>query len=1074
MATGVDASRETEWGELAEAILLFVNSACCSMLSCSYFLQSGLFAAVLTAFLLFTMTKLQAESSDISKDILLHISLQLHNRSLPAFVKPEFFVVEPHWANVNALLFASLALVLVDAYLAVLTRGWLRDFDRSWKSSNVPEERARKREMRLQGLNYWKLRWVVALLPLLIQASLILYSISLVIMLINIYPPIAHATLAILVVAFGVYFLMIMISTFDTNSPFPSFYSKALQVVIRWSRRQWSSRRTTHSATVDAKVEPGGSEIHLAISNRLRAATSNAVENLPVLMEIFDQWMRTPGLQPLEPSDWVKVLPLIQPYLSNGSLCDDNTLRSVLRLFLCFNSKEFNTGRRAVIKALENHDAGSIERLYIHFLQPDTDQSPTYQMVLDLENNKQTIIELRLILDWVVSPPWMENQEIPNKRDSRTSMHNATFLCSTAVYIIRNKIMDDDHGLFDSLLLTTRLFAERSQKLGASLPNTGPQTNSNGIGGTLSIPTRPSRLLRESQWGLIRDLHTMSCTSVAGRNHNFRLLIMLLMVSMNSADKYLDIYDSITYDLFTHPESDLPILMDILWETLKSPGADRHLLIGIAAQLLQQDRGPVHKSSPNPQQSAQDLLNAYDFYTSESTLLMTSNGLDFIQEMLSPSVGGDGDSKWEPQTAQLSNPWLVMHINNIPRRGRCVPVGSTMGEAVLGRLDSLGRPGWLDRWLKWLDRLDQQLGKLLKYFPPLHERLLPLDRRLKQLKQLMWLDQFSPLDPLFKQLGWFDQFDRSLQHLNQLEPCVNQLEGYVSNLRYLDQVEQPLGEQSEQPLGEQSEQQLEQQLEQLEQLEQQLKQLDQQLDLDKQLHQLEQQRSTVLGMIAKFRLRFHTLPHPDLVALSLFLSPRYTDIYEESRRLILELFSSTPSPSPPDQAEPGVVDARALCSDFFDSEAIGDLTKWRLLSLVVFQEWGKISTGWKDLLAEEALKADWMARVTPLLAGKYNLSEFMVAADSNSDSDPDSTYGSLAPSHLHMVTIIVEHLLEAERLTNPMTEELEEFLKQHSHILCDLAALRRIRKVIGQAKARSQVQNSNSGVITAGPSHSPE
>jgi len=1070
MATGVDASRETEWGELAEAILLFVNSACCSMLSCSHFLQSGLFAAVLTAFLIFTMTKLQAESSDLSKEILLHISLQLHNTSLPAFVEPEFFV-DPRWANVNALLFASLALVLVDAYLAVLTRGWLRDFDRSWKSSNVPEERARKREMRLQGLNRWKLRWVVALLPLLIQASLVLYFISLGLMLITIYRPIAYPTLAILVVGFCSYLCTIMISTLDTNSPFPSLYSEVLQALIQWSRHKWSSRRTTHSTTDGANVESGGSEIHLAISDRLRAATSHAVENLPVLMEIFDQWMRMPGLHHNEPLDWHKVLPLVQPYFSKGSLCEDNTLRSVVRLFLCFNSREFNTGRSAVIKALENHDAGerSIERLYIHLLQPETDQSLTCQMVLKLETNQQTIIELRLILDWVVSRRLMETQQFPNERDSRTSMHDVTFLCSTAVYIIRNRIMNDDHGLFDSLLLTTKLIAERSQKATADPPNMEPQTNSNGTDGTLFVPIRPSR--RQ----FISDLHTMSCTSAAGCKQNFRLLIMLLMVSMNSAVKYSDIYDSITYDLFTDPESDLPKLMDILWvlwETWESPDAERHLLIGIAAQLLQRDDSHVHISPPNAQQSAQDLLDAYDSYTSESTLLMTSNALHFIQAMLSPSIVGDS---WEPQTVKLSNPWLVMHIHNTMRRGWCVP------EAVLGRLDSLGRHEWLDKWLKWIDRLDQLLGplKLFKYSPSLHDRLLRLDQRLKQLKQLVWLDHLGPHDPLFKQLGWIDQFNRSLEQLNQLEPFLNQLEVYFNNLRWLDRVDQRLGEQSEHQL----EQKLDQLEHQLDQLEHQLDQLNQQLDLDKELHKLEQQRSTVLEMIAKSRINLHTLLRPDLVALGLFLSPRNTDIYEDSHRLTLELFSSTPSMpplSPSDTAGPDaeLVDARALCSDFFDSEAIGDLAKWRLLSLVVIPRWETISRWWKDLLAAEVLKVvwvrdqrkDWMARVTPLLAGNFNLSEFMVATGSNSDSNSDSTYGSLAPLHLRMVVIMVEHW-GAERLTDQKTRDLERFLVQHSPILCDPEALGRIRAVIGQARARSsQVQNPNSGATTAGPS----
>ena len=1125
MAIGVDASRETEWGELAEMILLFVNIACGSMISGSHFLQSGLFAAILTAFLIFTMTKLQPDSTDISKDILLHMSLQLSNSSVPAFAEPEFFVPS-HWAVVNALLFASLALVLVDAYLAVLTRGWLRDFDRSWKSSNVPEERARKREMRLQGLRRWKLHWVVALLPLLIQASLVLYFISLILMLLNLYRPIAYPTLVILAGGFFFYLSMIVISTLDTNAPFTSLDSKVLQALIRWSRLhrgvsvvlsrfKWRPWSTTHEDTDDAEVELGGSVIHLAISNRLHAATSNAVENLPVFMEIFDQWMYTPSLHPRRPSDWRQVLPLVQPYLSNESLCGDNILRSVARLFLCFNSKEFHTGRQAVIKALEKHPTSkpSIERLYFHLLrQPEPDWSLAYQMVPNLEADKHTIIELRWILDWFVSQLPMKAQKSPNERDSPCiSMHVVTFLCSTAVYIIKNRIMNYDHGIFDSLLLITKLIAERSQKVDAFLPNTGLQTNYDVIDGELLVSIRNPRVPRESRWQFISDLQIMSCASAAGCKHNFRLLIMLLMISMNSAVEYLGVYDRITYDLFTNPAKDLPILMDILWETWKSRGAERHLLIGIAARLLQRDGRFVHKSPPNAQQSVQDLLDAYDSYTSESLLLMTPNGLLFIEAILSFSL--DVDSGWEPQTVQLSNPWLVMHIHNILRRGWCVPAGSAMREAVWGRLDSLGRADWLDKWLKWIDRLDlllHRLKSLIRFvdieedFPALSVRLHRLsprlhqiDLKLDQLERLRWLDQLSPLDPLFEQLGWLDRFNPLLEQLNQLEPYLDQLNWLESDhdedlsSKYLERVDQRV------------DQELDDQLNQLNQLLEQRLNL---LDLDQQLHQFEQQRSTVLGMIAKSRLSLYDtkiLLRPDLVPLALFLLPRSTDICGDSRRLILELFRSIPSMpslSPPDTAEPEVVDARVLCSDFFESKAIGDLTKWRLLSLVVFPEWETISTEWKDLLAAEVLKVDrvddqrvdWMARVTPLLAGEFNLNEFMVAEDSNSDfdsdsnsnsnsdsdSDSNSTYGSLTPLHLSIVATIVEHL-GAERLTEQTICELERFLEQHSDILCDVEELDRIRTVIDQARARYSQSGSphalvESDIIAAGPSHSPE
>ena len=128
-----------------------------------------------------------------------------------------------------------------------------------------------------------------------------------------------------------------------------------------------------------------------------------------------------------------------------------------------------------------------------------------------------------------------------------------------------------------------------------------------------------------------------------------------------------------------------------------------------------------------------------------------------------------------------------------------------------------------------------------------------------------------------------------------------------------------------------------------------------------------------------------------------------------------------------------------------------------------------------DLLAAEILKVgweddqrvDWMARVTPLLAGKFNLSDFIVGKssnsdpDSNSDSDTDTdpghsdcTYISLAPMDLRMVAIIVEHL-GTDKPTNQTIYELEKFLERHSHILRNPEELGRIRTVIGQAKARS-------------------
>jgi hypothetical protein len=606
-------------------------------------------------------------------------------------------------AAVNFLLFASLALVLCDASLAMLTKSWLRDFDRSWRSSNVPEERARARELRLQGLERWKLADIVALLPLLIQVSLLLFCGALLVILFNLHRPTAYSTLIVLAVAFLFYLSTIVLSALDTNAPFTSPFSRALQTFSRRSRlRQlfyvilscfnWHPWAIAHTEADDAgahwhKVE--GTEIHLAISNRLHAAASKAVENLPVFTELFDQWVHVPSLRPQSMSEW---LPLVQLCLSNAPLCKDFGLRSVARLSLCFSSKEFHRGRQAVIEALGKHDGNtaepsSIEQLYIHLLrQVGSDWSLACQMVPKLDADRDIVIELRWILNWIIFKFLVKNQEVPDERDSSwtpTMREIVAFLRSMAVYIIRNRIVNTDHGLFHSLLLVTQLIADGSKDLDEfhpSLTLRETQTSSEGIDRGLFVSIGDFFIPPESQWQFIGDLYAAQYASAAGCKHELAVLVILLTITPLSAVKHSDVYANITYDRFINPERDLPALMDALWETWEAPGVDRHLLTEIAAWLLERSIGSFDKPSPHgyaQRWKFQELLEAYDSYTSGAIPLMTPNALLFIEATLSFSFAtakeSIWDSKWEPQTLELKNPWLVMHVHNILRRDWRIP-----------------------------------------------------------------------------------------------------------------------------------------------------------------------------------------------------------------------------------------------------------------------------------------------------------------------------------------------------------------------------------------------------------------
>jgi hypothetical protein len=70
--------------------------------------------------------------------------------------------------------------MLLAAFIAMLIKSWVREFDRGLRAMSLPEQRAKTREFRYLGLEHWKLPEMVAVLPLLIQISLLLFAIGLV------------------------------------------------------------------------------------------------------------------------------------------------------------------------------------------------------------------------------------------------------------------------------------------------------------------------------------------------------------------------------------------------------------------------------------------------------------------------------------------------------------------------------------------------------------------------------------------------------------------------------------------------------------------------------------------------------------------------------------------------------------------------------------------------------------------------------------------------------------------------------------------------------------------------------
>ncbi len=189
--------------------------------------QAALFAGFLSAFLIELLGRLEPDPMDIMKDVLIYQTQMMRNSSLEPYAPPDFSP-PVHIVVVNALFYASLGVMILAAFIAMLIKSWVREFDRDLQAMSFPEQRAKTREFRYLGMVRWKLPEMVGILPSLIQISLVLFSIGLILFLFFISIPSFGVTTAIFGLGMFFYAMTTSISVFVTSSPFRTPLSRTL------------------------------------------------------------------------------------------------------------------------------------------------------------------------------------------------------------------------------------------------------------------------------------------------------------------------------------------------------------------------------------------------------------------------------------------------------------------------------------------------------------------------------------------------------------------------------------------------------------------------------------------------------------------------------------------------------------------------------------------------------------------------------------------------------------------------------------------------------------------------------
>ena len=141
------------------------------------FSQAGLFSAVSSAFILDIQSKLEPDPNEQSAALLRAILLTLNQSAIPdesVTVPPLHEGTPSEITTASCLMYASLLVSLLAAFIAMLGKQWLNRYLRHSGGSTI--ERCGDRQRKLEGLERWPFHTFVECLPVMLQIALLLLA----------------------------------------------------------------------------------------------------------------------------------------------------------------------------------------------------------------------------------------------------------------------------------------------------------------------------------------------------------------------------------------------------------------------------------------------------------------------------------------------------------------------------------------------------------------------------------------------------------------------------------------------------------------------------------------------------------------------------------------------------------------------------------------------------------------------------------------------------------------------------------------------------------------------------------
>ncbi|KAG9013740.1 hypothetical protein FRB90_005774 [Tulasnella sp. 427] len=224
---------------------------------------AGLFSAINTAFISFTMSDLSPVSLDKTNALLELLVLKTNDTTVTPSQLSLPFTPNPGSVVANCLLYASLCCSLFSAAGAMLGKEWLRHFDRKRQVASLGDQ-ARYRQRKFRGIQKWHFQETILMLPYVLLLSVFLFFTGLVPYLLHVNRAVAGVVVAFLICGSISWGFTILSCILDPLSPYHTSLTFFVVTALKRDESPGASPPTSPIPQPASAVSRFSNKFHLA------------------------------------------------------------------------------------------------------------------------------------------------------------------------------------------------------------------------------------------------------------------------------------------------------------------------------------------------------------------------------------------------------------------------------------------------------------------------------------------------------------------------------------------------------------------------------------------------------------------------------------------------------------------------------------------------------------------------------------------------------------------------------------------------------------------------------------------